>query len=99
MMTTGQKALQKAIEDAGFEMDRDLYINMNWAGLDLSEWTADMEFSLPEELQDWTQFKHDEATGELVYTGPAMGKPTDDEPDSDSTFDAVEVTPLHLEGD
>jgi hypothetical protein len=42
---------------AGIPITREEYIYTAYMGQPPEEWTAELEAELPEELQDWSQFK------------------------------------------
>jgi len=60
----------RGMRKEGMPITRDNYIRRNWAGLDVSNWSALDEDELPEDLQNWSLF---EARGDrLVYIGPPI---------------------------
>lgn len=49
---------------------REEYIERNWSGIEIDEWTTEHESLLPEELQDMSLFE--QRGMDLVYTGPPI---------------------------
>lgn len=62
------------LKQAGVEVTRQNYIDLAY-GKDLQQWTVEDEMGLPVNLQDWSNFKLNEATGELEFTGDLVTPP------------------------
>lgn len=70
-LTPGQAAIVTTLYKEGEDITRESYIAHNWAGLDVSDWTAENEAELPEELQDWSLFRYDQERDRFTYIGPS----------------------------
>lgn len=80
------QATLEYMREAGMPDDREAYIRFNWAGLDASQWDAEHESQLPEELQDWSLFETDDYDG-LKYIGPKPDTGYHGDPEDEETVD------------